>query len=132
MRCGVRPNTHNDTVLEPIPLDWTRAAALEEPQLTRPPVRYDRVVVATKVLWPNDMPKLKQMLCLFTAAYNRHRNYDIVVFTTVPWTRRQVKELQAVVPDTKLVVVRDSPPLQDQLASMSPNEVDFLYKRCGV
>jgi hypothetical protein len=131
--CGMEchpTQCRNETALEPAPLDWTKVAKTEPPQ---PPfVRYDRVVVATKVLWPSDMPKLKQMLCLFTAAYNRHVNYDIVVFSTVPWTRRQVQELRAVVPQTEVVVVRDSPPLQDQLATMSPEEVRFLYKRCNV
>jgi hypothetical protein len=121
---------HNASALRPLPFNWSRVVPMDRP--SPPFVRHDGVVMATKVLWPNDMPKLKQMICLFTAAYNRHVNYDIVVFTTVPWKRWQVEELRSVAPETKITVVRDSPPLQDQLATMSPDEIEFLYKRCNV
>jgi hypothetical protein len=112
------------------PLNWTKAVPMDRPE--QPFVRYERVVVATKVLWPNDVFKLKQMICLFTAAYNRHVNYDIVIFTTIPWKRSHLEELKKVAPQTKITVVRDSPPLQDQLATMTPTELDFLRKRCSV
>lgn len=121
---------HNETALQPPLLNWTRVATSEP--LPEPFVKYDRVVMVTKVLWPSELMRLKQMICLFTAAYNRHVNYDIVVFTTIPWTRLQILELQGVAPQTNIRVVVDSPPLQDQLATMSSDELKFLYERCSV
>jgi hypothetical protein len=112
------------------PLNWTKAIPMDRPD--EPFVRYDKVVVATKVLWPNDVFKLKQMICLFTAAYNRHVNYDIVIFTTIPWKRSHLEELRKVAPQTKITVVRDSPPLQDQLATLTADELTFLRERCSV
>jgi hypothetical protein len=54
------------------------------------------------------------------------------VFTTVPWRRWQVEELRSVAPQTNITVVRDSPSLRDQLATLSKDELDFLHKRCSV
>jgi hypothetical protein len=113
-----------------VPFNWTRVVHLERPP--KPFTRYDGVVVANKVHSPADMQKVKQMICLFTAAYNRHVNYDIVVFSTLPWRHWQVEELRSVAPETKITVVRDSAPLQDHIASMTPEEVAFLHKRCDV
>merc|ERR1712232_207818 len=56
---------------------------LHEPKFQR----YEGVAIVTKVHWPNDIPILKQMLCLASAAYNRHVNYDIIVFSTIPWNQ---------------------------------------------
>ena len=53
--------------------------------VTQPFQRYEKVVIVTKVHWPEDVIMLQQSLCLVTAAYNRHVRYDIVVFTTLPW-----------------------------------------------
>jgi hypothetical protein len=116
--------------VQPPPLNWTRVIGLEQP--FKPFHRYDGVVVATKVHSSMDMQRLKQMLCLFTAAYNRHVNYDVVVFSTLPWRRWQLEELQSVAPQTKITVIRDSAPLKDQLAAMLPDEEEFLRRRCSV
>jgi hypothetical protein len=131
--------------LPPPPLDWTKvkedAVAAEKDrgkqqhQQQKPPrpfVRHPGVVVANKVHSADELQKLKQMICLFTAAYNHRVNYDIVVFTTVPWRRWQVAELRSVAPQTKITVVRDSPSLRDQLATLNPADLEFLRRRCGV
>ena len=47
--------------------------------------RYEGVLIATKVLWSKDLPRLRQMFCLLNAAYNRHHvDYNLLVFTTLP------------------------------------------------
>jgi len=86
----------------------------------------------TKVLWPKDIRLLKQMICLFNAAYNHRAGYyDIIVFTTLPWTQEQIDELVATAIPAKLKVIRDSPDLEEVLAGMTEEEVDFLKDRCG-
>jgi hypothetical protein len=81
-------------------LVWSKIERLDVPPA--PFKRYNQVVVATKVLGPQDAGSLKQMLCLLTAAYNRHVNYDVLVFTTLEWTPLLVRQVKAVVPETKL------------------------------
>jgi len=103
---------------------------LEKPDT--PFVKYDGVVMATKILRPKDLPMLKQMVCLFNAAYNRHVGYyDIIVFTTLPWTSQEIKEFEEFAAPANVTIVRDSPPLEDVLTSMTIEEVSFLKKRCG-
>lgn len=94
-------------------------------------IRYENVVIATKVHWPNDLKILKRMLCLLKAAYNRFVNYDILVFTTIPWSEEQVLELAEVVAPAKLIVALDGPSLEEHLESMTDNEVMLLQIRCG-
>jgi hypothetical protein len=93
---------------------------------------YDRVVITTKVHWYKSVGPLKRMLCLLTAAYNRFVNYDIVVFTTIPWTDEQVLDLARTVAPAKLTIAIDGPSLEEHLASMTKEEVTFLEKRCSV
>jgi hypothetical protein len=94
--------------------------------------RYEGVVIATKVLHPIDIPTLKQMFCLLNAAYNRHVNYDLLVFTTLPWTREQIQDLELSVAPAKLTVAVEGPSLEEHLASMTLQERDFLERRCNV
>jgi hypothetical protein len=61
----------------------------------KPLTRYKLVVVVTKVLGHDMLRQLQQMLCLFSTAYNRRKGYDIVVFTTLRWTPRQVEALRS-------------------------------------
>ena len=96
-------------------------------------VRQEGVAIVTKVHQPTDLPVLIQQLCLFTAAYNRHVAYDIIVFTTIPWNEEQIEELQGHVWPAKLTVAVDiSSPLEEQLANMTKEDVEFLEKRCHV
>jgi hypothetical protein len=94
--------------------------------------RYPNVVITTKVHWSKNLKQLKRMLCTFNAAYNRFVNYDVLVFTTMPWSDEEVEELARVVAPAKLIVSIDAPPLEEQLASMTKEELDFLYERCNV
>jgi hypothetical protein len=95
--------------------------------------RYDDVVIVTKTLWSKDLQKLlKPNLCYLSHAYNDKRRYDIVVFTTLPWTEDEIAELQAVVAPAKLTVALEGPPLEEQVAVMTKEEKDFHYKRCNV
>lgn len=93
---------------------------------------YDKVVVVTKVLWPNDLDLLQRMLCYLSFFYNDKRRYDIVVFTTLPWTEDQVQQLQKTVYPAKLVVAIDSPPIEEVTAKMTPEELKFINTRCAV
>jgi hypothetical protein len=103
-------------------------------ELHDPPFqRYEGVVIATKVLWPKNIPILKQMFCLLNAAYNRHVNYDVLVFTTLPWTDAQIADLQSVVAPAKLTVALEGPSsLEGYLEEMTKDERRFLEKRCNV
>ncbi len=92
--------------------------------------KYDGVVITTKVHFC-DIKEIKRMFCLLKAAYNRFVNYDILVFTTIPWTDEEIHELAQVVAPAKLTVAIDGPPLEEQLALMTVEELDFLKKRCS-
>ncbi len=95
--------------------------------------RHEGVVIATKVLWPKDLYVLKQMFCLLNAAYNRFVNYDLLVFTTMPWTDEEIADLQAHVGEAKLTVALEGPPtLEGHLANMTKDERAFLDERCNV
>ena len=95
--------------------------------------RYDDVVIVTKVLHPESHDLLKEMLCLLTAAYNRHVHYDIIVFTTIPWPKSLVESLQEFVKPAKLSVVLEGPPtLEEYLVDMTKEERQFLDTRCNV
>jgi hypothetical protein len=130
MESSVFERTHDLNELEPTSLVWSKIEHLDVPSV--PPTRYSAVVVATKVLGPQDAGGLKQMLCLLTAAYNRHVNYDILVFTTLQWEPSLIRQVRAVVPDTNLTFVIEGPPLDERVASMSPSERNFLFERCHV
>eukprot|EP00588_Corethron_pennatum_P035357 CAMPEP_0194346750 /NCGR_PEP_ID=MMETSP0171-20130528/105600_1 /TAXON_ID=218684 /ORGANISM="Corethron pennatum, Strain L29A3" /LENGTH=499 /DNA_ID=CAMNT_0039113911 /DNA_START=127 /DNA_END=1628 /DNA_ORIENTATION=+ len=95
--------------------------------------RHDGVVIATKVHSNKSMNDLKQMLCLLTAAYNRHHHYDIVVFTTLPFTPEEITSLQDFVSPAALRVYKDSPPLDDQLRTFdAAGLLHLLEARCGL
>lgn len=94
--------------------------------------RYEKVAIVSKVHWPNDLLLLKRMFCILKAAYNRYVNYDIVLFSTIPWDDAQVLELGKVVSPAKLTVAVDGPSLEEHLANMTDAEIDFLKKRCMI
>jgi len=88
-------------------------------------------VIVTKVLWPKDIGLLKQWICLISNAFNDEAQHDIVVFTTMPWEDHEIFELQAVAAPANLTVALEAPPLEEQLAAMTKEEVTFLRERCG-
>jgi len=101
--------------------------------IPNPPfIRYDGVVIVTKILRPLHIDLLKQTFCLFNAAYNRHVNYDIVIFTTMPWKEEEIEELRSVVSPAKLTVSLEGLSLEEHLASMTKEEVSALEHRCNV
>ena len=93
--------------------------------------RYDGVVIVTKVLWSKDKVLLERMLCYVSAAYNDKVQYDIVVFTTMPWSDDEIMKLQKVVAPAKLTVALEGPSLEEQVSAMSEEERQFLFKRCN-
>lgn len=101
---------------------------------TKMPVghRYDGIVIATKVLWPKDFQHLQLWLCLIHKAYNHKYHYDIVIFTTLPWPEESIRALQEQAYPANLTVALEAPPLDQQLAAMTPDEVQFLRNRCGL
>lgn len=94
--------------------------------------RQEGVAVVTKVHGPDYLGQLKQMLCLLTQAYNKHVGYDVLVFTTIPWSRDAVQALQDVIAPAALTVALDSRTLHEELAEMGPEELQFLLHRCNV
>lgn len=73
------------------------------------------------------------MLCTIKAAYNQFVHYDVVVFTTIPWTLEEIQELEPIVFPASLTVALDGPStLKEHLSSMSPMELEALKKRCHV
>lgn len=99
----------------------------------RPFKKYDGVVFVTKLLrdGPQDLKDVMTMLCYLQHAYNDKMNYDIIIFTTMPWKEENIKRVQDIVgPETKLTVAIEGPSLEEQLAAMTKEERDFLYDRC--
>lgn len=94
--------------------------------------RHKGVVIVTKVHWAQSIQPLKRMLCTIHAAYNQFVHYDIVVFTTIPWTQQDMVSLAKVVSPASLTVALDGPPLQEQLKALSEEEYKALRKRCHV
>ncbi len=94
--------------------------------------RYDGVAIVTKVLWVKDLQKLKKWTCMINSAYNDRMKYDFIIFTTMPWEPEDVEKLQKVAYPAKLTVALEAPPLEEQIAAMTKEEVKFLYDRCNV
>lgn len=97
--------------------------------------RYKNVVIVTKIHWSKDVHNVKRMLCLLNAAYNQYVNYDILVFTTIPWNTEEIQDLQSSAPNSKLQVVIDGPSptgdVNDYLFNMTKDEIKTLKERCG-
>ncbi|CAB9496669.1 expressed unknown protein [Seminavis robusta] len=103
----------------------------------RPPAKrefqepYDRVVVATKIHGPHQFLLIRQMLCLFTFAYNNRMKYDVIVFTTDPLPEEDVKHLQDLGAPAKVSVVLDSPGLHEMIDNLDPHRKKRFLDRCG-
>lgn len=65
-----------------------------------------------------------------THAYNKYVMYDIVIFSTLPWTDEEVESIRKVVEGANLTVVVDPLSLEQQIESMSKDEAAYLRKRC--
>ncbi len=94
--------------------------------------KYDKVAIVSKIHHPEDIFRVKKMLCFCTAAYNQYVNYDVVIFMTMPFTEEHVEDLREAVAPSNLIVARDGPTLEEHLASMTEDEKNFLLDRCDV
>ena len=93
--------------------------------------RQENVVFATKIHGTDDqVVQVIQCICLFTQAYNRKVNYDIVIFSTLPISEERQKEIRGVAAPAKVTVVVDEQTLQEQLHDMSEEQVQTLINRC--
>lgn len=92
--------------------------------------RYDGVVIVTKVLWDKDVSTVCEMLCYISHAYNDEMKYDIVVFTTIPWSEESIAKVQKLAAPAKVTVAVEGPPLEEQLAALSKKELAMLRNRC--
>jgi hypothetical protein len=128
----IATRTSTNTIDATTSVDQQHAAATQQRHNCHSFQRYNGVVITTKVHWAQSLIPLKRMLCTIKAAYNRFVQYDVVVFTTIPWTQEEILELAKVVSPASLTVALDGPPLQEQLASMSDEEYEALTKRCHV
>jgi hypothetical protein len=114
----------------------------DDPPVIRPPIVYPNiqdfdpnlpgVVVVTKIQGPPHLRALRQMLCLFTKAYNDRAIRDIVVFTSEDIDREDVQDIQSIAAPAKLTVEIDNPGLHEMVNSFSPIQQSKLLERCHV
>lgn len=103
-----------------------------QPSATSPFQRYDGVVIVSKVLWDKDIDVICQFICYISHAYNDQMHYDIIIFTTIPWSEKSIRMAQkAAGNSTKLTVVVERPSLDERLEYMSDEEVKYLRERCN-
>jgi hypothetical protein len=95
-------------------------------------VKQDGVAIATKIHGPHQFSLLTQSLCLLQSAYNSRFNYDIIVFTVEPLSKKEIEEVQSLVSPAKLTVVIDNRGLQEEIAALSPIRRKLLLERCNV
>jgi hypothetical protein len=130
--CGpeCNPKICNEMVEKPKPFkpDLSNITDSHEPF-----TRYDGVAIVSKTFSLEDhgVQDVKRMICLMNAAYNRHVNYDFVIYIGLPFSKSQETELQNHAYPAKLTLVQE-PSLEEHLANMTTDEIDFLNKRCNV
>ena len=88
-------------------------------------------VVVTKIQGPPHIRPLRQMLCLFTEAYNNRPNHDIIVFTSEPIEEEDIQELKSLVAPAKLILEIDNPGLQQMVDELSSEQKSHLLERCN-
>ena len=88
-------------------------------------------VVVTKIQGATHLRALRQMLCLFTKAYNNRVNHDIIVFTSEELDQKDVEELGKIVSPAKMIVEVDNPGLQKMVDDLSPSRKSHLLERCN-
>jgi hypothetical protein len=124
-----RPEPHQDHHL-PEPHDNLRRDATTTfvPHFQR----QEGVVLVTKIHGPQQYNLLAQSFCLLTKAYNDRIGYDIVVFTTVPLSEEEEKEVRGLVHPANLTMVIDTPGLQEEIAALSSERRQSFLERCNV
>jgi len=99
---------------------------------TKPFVRHDRVVIATKIHGEHQIGLLKQSMCLLHHAYNHKVLYDIITFSTNPITQESLKSLQAIVAPARFSLVVDNMGLQEEYDALSNSKKTAFLKMCNV
>ena len=94
--------------------------------------RQERVVVATKIHGPRNLNLLEQMLCLFTKAYNDRMNYDVIVFTTLPFSEENMTHVQSLGAPANVTFVVDNPGLQTMIEQLEPHRKQKFLARCNI
>ena len=51
--------------------------------------------------------------------------YDVAIYTTLPLEQKLVEELREAVAPANLTIARDEPSLEEHIASMTKEEVEF-------
>jgi hypothetical protein len=92
----------------------------------------ESVVLVTKIHGPHQYKLLAQSFCLLTKAFNDRIGYDIVVFTTLPLSEEEEKEVRGLVHPANLTIVLDTPGLQGEIAALSPERRQSFLDRCNV
>ena len=98
---------------------------------TKPFVRHDRVVIATKIHGEHQIGLLKQSMCLLHHAYNHKVLYDIITFSTNPIPQESFKSLQAIVAPARFSLVVDSKGLQEEYDALSSSKKTAFLKMCN-
>jgi hypothetical protein len=88
------------------------------------------MVVVTKIQGPPHLRALRQMLCLFTKAYNDRAHREIVVFTSEPIDPQDIRQLQQLAVPAQLTVEVDNPGLHEMIQSFTPQQQKELLQRC--
>jgi hypothetical protein len=89
-------------------------------------------VVVTKIQGQPHLRALRQMLCLFTQAYNNRAQRDVVVFTSEAIEDKEIQELQRLVAPSVISVVVDNPGLDVMVQALSEEQRAQLVQRCHV
>ena len=99
-------------------------------QDTTPP-ESNRAVIVTKVIGPSEKKNLSQMLCMLSHFFNDEKQYDVIVFTTLPWHIDDQLYLQKLVYPTSIKIHLEGPPLLEQVSALNTTQQSFLLNRCG-
>ena len=112
--------------------EWKRLAKLQQKQVIDPIHVYDNVAIVTKVHSSRPfIGSVVQSVCLVKAAYNFHRNYPWIVFTTLPWPQKDIERAKRWAAPANLTVVLDSEPIEHIVQNvMTQAERDNMYQRC--
>ena len=94
--------------------------------------RHDGVVIVTKIHGPKLMILVEQMICLLTKAYNERMRYDIIVFTTDPFSDENKTHIQSMGAPANVTVIQDNPGLQTMIEQLEPIRKQHFLQRCNI
>ncbi len=89
-------------------------------------------VIVTKMQGgTKDVDSVKQMLCLFSKAYNNRVHHDIIVFTSEAVDEKEISAFQEIVHPAKLRVQLDNPGLHEMVDALPMDQKQVLLERCN-